>query len=119
MVVFILTACPPGVRGDLSKWLLEVAPGVFVGYISARVRDKLWHRVISLVRESRAIMVFSARNEQHLDFKVFQPDWSVMNNEGVSLIKRPHGTDDASLFGKLNPGWSKAAKYHRARKFRS
>ena len=119
MVVYILTACPPGVRGDLSRWLLEIAPGVFVGHVTARVRDRLWLRVTSLLREGRAIMVYSARNEQHLGFEVFQPDWSVVNNEGISLIKRPHGTDDASLFGAPKPGWSKASARHRARKFRS
>lgn len=119
MVVYILTACPPGVRGDLSKWLLEIAPGVFVGHITARVRSELWLRVTSLVREGRAIMVYSARNEQHLEFEVFQPDWQVMDKEGISLVNRPSGTDNANLFGTPKSGWSKASSRHRARRFRS
>lgn len=28
MVVIVLTACPVGLRGDLTRWLLEIAPGV-------------------------------------------------------------------------------------------
>ena len=38
MVVVVLTACPVGLRGDLTRWLLEIASGVFVGHVTARVR---------------------------------------------------------------------------------
>lgn len=118
MVVFVLTACPPGVRGDLSRWLLEVAPGVFVGHVSARVRARLWTRICELLRDGRAIMVYSARNEQHLDFEVFQPDWSVIDCEGAHLVKRPKGTEDATLVGAPAKGWSSASKNRRSRKYR-
>lgn len=117
MVVMVLTACPPGVRGDLSKWLLEIAPGVFVGHVNARVRERLWARILEFVREGRAIMVYSVRNEQHLAFEVHQPDWNVVDCEGVRLIKRPCGTDDASLFGMPAKGWSNASKHRKARKY--
>ena len=96
MVVLVLTACPPGLRGDVSRWLLEIAPGVFVGRLSARVR---------------------ARNEQHLAFKVHQPDWQPVDCEGVELIRRPAGSDDATLLGVPTKGWSSASKYRRARKY--
>lgn len=117
MVVMVLTACPTGVRGDLTRWLMEIAPGVFVGRLSARVRNQLWQRVCSFVKSGRAIMVYSTRNEQRLEFEVFQPDWVPVDCDGLKLIKRPFGTDDASLMGSLPPGWSKASKYRRARKF--
>lgn len=71
MVVIVLTACPVGLRGDLTRWLLEIAPGVFVGHIDARIRDRLWERIIDLLRDGRAVMVYSARNEQHMAFKVY------------------------------------------------
>ena len=45
VVVVVLTACPVGLRGDLTRWLLEISPGVFVGHISARVRDGLWAQI--------------------------------------------------------------------------
>lgn len=117
MVVLVLTACPPGLRGDVSRWLLEIAPGVFVGRISARVRDRLWERVIALSKDGRAVMVYTARNEQHLAFKVHQPDWQPVDCEGVELICRPAGTDDATLSGPMRKGWSNASKYRRARKY--
>lgn len=39
MVVIVLTACPVGLRGDLTRWLLEISPGVFVGHLDACVRE--------------------------------------------------------------------------------
>ena len=44
MIVIILNNCPPALR-DLTKWLQEVNTGVYVGQVSARVRDELWARV--------------------------------------------------------------------------
>ena len=45
MTVIVLTNCPAGLRGFLTRWLLEISPGVFIGNPSARVRDALWHEV--------------------------------------------------------------------------
>lgn len=66
MTVIVLTACPTGLRGDLTRWLLEIAPGVFVGHISARVRERIWLRARAFAKQGRAIMVYSAANEQHV-----------------------------------------------------
>ncbi|WP_394298499.1 type I-E CRISPR-associated endoribonuclease Cas2 [Streptomyces albus] len=35
MTVIILTTCPAGLRGFLTRWLLELSPGVFLGAPSA------------------------------------------------------------------------------------
>ena len=83
MIVIVLTACPSGLRGDVSRWLLEISPGVFVGHISARVREKLWERIVDTLKDGRASMVFSARNEQHLDFRVFRSDWKPVDCDGL------------------------------------
>lgn len=42
LCVFISSSVPPGIRGAMNQWLLEVLPGVFVGRVSARIRDYLW-----------------------------------------------------------------------------
>ena len=117
MVVVVLTACPAGLRGDLTKWLLEIAPGVFVGHVSARVRDRLWERILELAKGGRAIMVHDAQNEQHLAFKVHQPDWVPVDCDGLELIKRPVGTEDSTLLGAPKKGWSDASRHRSARKF--
>ncbi|ATU19686.1 type I-E CRISPR-associated endoribonuclease Cas2e [Bifidobacterium choerinum] len=119
MVVIVLTACPTGLRGDVSRWLLEIAPGVFVGHVSARVRDRLWERIVDTLKDGRAIMVFSARNEQHLDFRVFRSDWQPVDCDGLQLIRHPSEEDAAfeSFAGAPRHGWSNAAKYRRARRY--
>ena len=117
MIVVVLTACPPGLRGDLTRWLLEISPGVFVGHVSSRVRERLWERIVDMVKDGRATMVYSARNEQHLAFKVHRADWGPVDCDGLELIKRPSGTEHAAAVGKTRTGWSSASKYRQARRF--
>ncbi|WP_191498908.1 type I-E CRISPR-associated endoribonuclease Cas2e [Mycobacterium simulans] len=88
MTVVVLTAVPTGLRGHLTRWLLEISPGVFVGHISARVRELMWQRVVEYVNDGRALMVYTARNEQRLAFAVHGHDWEPVDHEGVSLMRR-------------------------------
>jgi len=48
-----------GSTRHLTRWLLEISPGVFVGHVPARVRDALWDRVIEMCRDGRAILVYT------------------------------------------------------------
>lgn len=113
MVVLVLTACPSGLRGHLTRWLLEVSPGVFVGHVSARVRDLMWERVVELAKDGRAIMIHTARGEQRLAFKVHRHDWKPVDLDGVQLMLRPaEGT--AAMTPQLRAGWSNASKYRMA-----
>ena len=122
MVVVVLTACPVGLRGDLTRWLLEIASGVFVGHVTARVRDRLWERITGQIRTGKAIMVYSARNEQHLGFKVHRSDWNPVDCEGLALMEKPADGSDGRSAGGGNryrrTGWSNASKYRRAARFR-
>jgi CRISPR-associated protein Cas2 len=88
LTVVVLTAVPPGLRGHLTRWLLEISPGVFVGHISARVRELMWQRVVEFVNDGRALMVYSARNEQRLAFEVHGHDWIPADYDGISLMRR-------------------------------
>jgi len=113
--VLVVTACPAGLRGHLTRWLLEISPGVFVGQISARVRDLLWDRVRELAKDGRAILIYPARNEQRLEFKVHRYDWQPVDFDGITLVRRPH--TGQALDGAIQPrtGWSKASRYRRPR----
>lgn len=115
MVVVVLTAVPVGLRGFVTRWLLELSPGVFVGRVSPRVRDAIWMRIVELCKDGRAIMVFSAENEQRLNFRVHRHDWDVVDVDGVSLIRRPASATEQPS-SPMRPGWSKAAKYRMARR---
>ena len=89
MIVITLTDCPPKVRGDLSKWLLEISTGVYVGNLSARVRDELWGRVCEHVKEGRATMVYSSNGEQKLDFAIHNTSWLPVDYDGIKLVRKP------------------------------
>ena len=88
-----------------------------MGHIDARIRDRLWERIIDLLRDGRAVMVYSARNEQHMAFKVYGADWSPVDCDGLQLIKRPKEAKEGSFVGTPRKGWSNASKYRKARKF--
>jgi CRISPR-associated protein Cas2 len=64
MVVIATTAVPDHLRGALSRWTSEVVPGIFVGAVSARVRDQLWQAVTETVGNGAAVLVHPAPTEQ-------------------------------------------------------
>ncbi|WP_306361309.1 type I-E CRISPR-associated endoribonuclease Cas2e [Nocardia sp. CC227C] len=112
MVVLVLSACPAGLRGHLTRWLLEISPGVFVGILTTRVRDLAWQRVVELSKDGRAIMIYSTRSEQHLAFKVHRHEWEPVDIDGIHLMRRP--PPGGSIATGPRPGWSKASRYRKA-----
>ncbi|MGI6006502.1 MAG: type I-E CRISPR-associated endoribonuclease Cas2e [Ruminococcus sp.] len=93
MVVVVLNDCPPKLRGDLSKWLFEINTGVYVGNISARVRELLWKRICENVKHGQATMVYPAQGEQKLEFCVHNTNWKVVDFDGIKLMQRPSVLD--------------------------
>jgi CRISPR-associated protein Cas2 len=108
MTVFVLTACPPGLRGHLTQWMLEISAGVFVGKLNRRVRERLWARVCELAGGGRALMVFQNRSEQGYSFETHDHHWEPVDFDGITLMRRPK--EERASTGKLPPGWSNAAK---------
>ncbi|MFG2950484.1 type I-E CRISPR-associated endoribonuclease Cas2e [Streptomyces adustus] len=64
MLVIATTAVPDHLRGALSRWTSEVVPGIFVGTVSARVRDQLWQVVTETVGNGAAVLIHPAPTEQ-------------------------------------------------------
>ncbi|MET7344615.1 type I-E CRISPR-associated endoribonuclease Cas2e [Streptomyces sp. NPDC005547] len=64
MLVIATTAVPDNLRGALSRWTSELVPGIFVGSVSARVRDQLWQAVTDTVGNGAAVLVHPAPTEQ-------------------------------------------------------
>ena len=88
MVVLILERVPVGLRGELTRWMLEPRAGVFVGQISALVRDRLWGKVENSLKGGSAVLVHSTNNEQGFAIRVRgEPSRAVVDFEGLSLIK--------------------------------
>lgn len=89
MLVIVLSAVPPSTRGDISKWLFEVHPGVYVGSPSRQVGDKLWERIERSIGSGAAVMIRSDRSEQEYEIKTLNSGWKVVDFDGVKLMKRP------------------------------
>jgi CRISPR-associated protein Cas2 len=62
-------------------------------------------------------MVFSARNEQHLDFRVHGSEWEPIDFDGIKLIMHPSPARVKKLSG-LRLGYSKASKMRKAKHMR-
>ena len=90
MVVMILESVPVSVRGELTRWMLELKAGVFVGNVSGAVRDTLWKSVCNKLRGGGAILVHNTNSEQGYAIR-FSGDTSriIADYEGLLLITYP------------------------------
>jgi len=89
MVVLIVTAVKPGLRGELTRWMIEPQAGVFVGNVTARIRDKLWEKVEKDVKTGSAVLLFSARTEQGFAVRVHGDRTRLpVDFDGLTLIRR-------------------------------
>jgi CRISPR-associated protein Cas2 len=90
MMVMILETVPVGLRGELTRWLIEPHPGVFVGHVSALVRDRLWQKCCGGSKSGGVIQVWSTSNEQHFQMRIFgNTRRQVADFEGLQLIRLP------------------------------
>ncbi|MFD9534695.1 type I-E CRISPR-associated endoribonuclease Cas2e [Streptomyces sp. NPDC060010] len=88
MAVIATTAVPEHLRGALSRWLMEVVPGIFVGTLSARVRDELWTSVTETVGDGQAVLIHPATNEQGYTLRTAGTRRRLpMEFDGLTLIR--------------------------------
>ena len=89
MTVLILERAPPGVRGQLTRWMLEVKAGVFVGTLSRRVREKIWVLACERNIVGAVVMVSRARNEQGFEMRSFgDASRELIDFDGLQLVCR-------------------------------
>ncbi|GBC61452.1 type I-E CRISPR-associated endoribonuclease Cas2 [Desulfonema ishimotonii] len=93
MVVVEVENAPDKLRGTLTAWFLQVRAGLYVGTLSARMRDQIWV-MITGVRDDlfSAVMVFPKNNEQGFGMRTFGKNRrKVVNVDGLELIEYiPH-----------------------------
>jgi CRISPR-associated protein Cas2 len=90
MTVIILERVPTGVRGELSRWMLEIQAGVFVGVVSALVRDLLWERICDNMRDGAGSMTYQTNSEQGFAIRVCgKTSRKLRDFDGLQLIQIP------------------------------
>lgn len=87
MVVMTLEKVPTSLRGELSRWMIEVSTGVFVGSMSALVRDLLWEKCVDKKRAGRCCQVYRMNNEQGFAIRIEgDVERTVVDLDGLQLI---------------------------------
>jgi CRISPR-associated protein Cas2 len=90
MVVLILERVPVGLRGELTRWFLEPKSGVFVGRVSALVRDRLWEKACGEAKEGGCVMIYRSNNEQGFQIRTWgKTSRKIENFEGLLLVRTP------------------------------
>ncbi len=114
LTIITLKSVPRSLRGDLSKWMQEIATGVYIGNFNTKIREKLWNRVKESVKEGEATITYAYRNEIGYNFDTINTQRKVIDYDGLPLVMIPSSETNA-IDGKL--GFSKAAKFRKAQKY--
>jgi CRISPR-associated protein Cas2 len=90
MLVMTVTECPAQLRGELTRWLLEIRPHVYVGHVNARIRDQLWQKACDKIKDGSVLQIWNTANEQGFTMRSWnEPTYRVREFEGVLLVERP------------------------------
>lgn len=88
MVVMVLEKVTPSLRGELSRWLIEVSSGVYVGHVTARVRDRLWTKCADRRGAGRVFQAWNTNNEQRFSMRLSgSKTRRIVDWEGVLLVE--------------------------------
>jgi CRISPR-associated protein Cas2 len=125
MIVVVLSNCPNSLRGDLTLWLMEISTNVYVGNVSARVRDNLWDRICDNIGNGNAVLAFTTNNEQGFDYRLCNSYLQIKDFDGLKLIMFPKKQVKTTYRNNLceekepnlAPGFSKASHFQKAKHF--
>ncbi len=115
--VITIKNSPPSLKGDLTKWMQEIATGVYVGNFNTKIREELWKRVVDSVGTGEATLSFSFRNEIGYNFETHNTSRIPVDFEGIPLVMIPNQEKHSELVQKH--GFSKAAKLIKAKRQKS
>lgn len=107
MIVIVTIGVPAGLRGDITRWLAELSPGVYVGKLRRRVRDELWERIREGAGTGGALLIAPAANEQGYEVVTHNYRWERVDFDGVSFLRRPAETSTPVA---VRRGWSNARR---------
>ncbi|GGD08404.1 type I-E CRISPR-associated endoribonuclease Cas2 [Franconibacter daqui] len=87
MLVVVTESVPPRLRGRLAVWLLELRAGVYVGDVSRRVREMIWHQITELAEAGNVVMAWATNNESGFDFQTYGANRRVpVDLDGLRLV---------------------------------
>ena len=91
MIVIILENASASMRGELTRWLMEPHPGVFIGHVSARVRDKLWEKCCQSPNVGGVLQAWATNTEQRFEIRSHgTTSRQIIDVDGLKLAKIPN-----------------------------
>ena len=91
MVVMVMQRVPPALQGELTRWMLEPHSGLFVGTMSATVRDKLWEKCCRSLRDGAMMQIWSTNTEQGFQMRTMGlTRREAVDIGGLQLIRLPN-----------------------------
>lgn len=88
MVTVVTEAVPHRLRGRLAVWLLEIRAGVYVGDVSRRVREMIWHQVNELAEDGSVVMAWATNTESGFDFITYGENRRMpVDFDGLRLVR--------------------------------
>ena len=108
MLVMILEAVSPSLRGELSRWLTPVCTGVYVGRVSTLVRDSLWELAVAKAGTGRIVQAWDQRGEPGYGLRAHGlTKSSLVDLEGLPMIAvRDAAWSEAMARFRLMPMYS-------------
>jgi CRISPR-associated protein Cas2 len=90
MTVMVLERVPVSLRGELTRWMLELRAGVFIGTLSAMVRDRLWDLACEKMRGGAGMLVYSTNTEQGFAIRYWGATGrDIVDFDGLQLVRKP------------------------------
>ncbi|WP_314559189.1 type I-E CRISPR-associated endoribonuclease Cas2e [uncultured Parvimonas sp.] len=119
LTVITLKNVPPLLRGDLTKWMQEIATGVYIGNFNSKIRDNLWKRVKETSGCGEITLSFYCQNEIGYGFETINAKREVISYDGIPLIMIPDKSTETVIGLCEQAGYSEASKFRKARVFSS
>lgn len=114
MVVVILILAPESTKGVVSRYLMEISSGVFIGNIKANIREELWDFVRGNLGKGSLIMAHSDNSVMGHQIRTQNINKRTMKSlDGIELIYIENSATEKE-FGS-STGWSKQSKFLRRR----
>lgn len=114
--VITLKKVPNSLRGDLTKWMQEIATGVYIGNFNTKIRQQLWERVSQSVGTGEATLSYVYRNEIGYHFETLNTQRQMIDYDGIPLVMLP-SVEEKNSDAELVIGYSDAAKFRKAKKY--
>ena len=90
MTIIVLERVPISLRGELTRWMLEIHAGVFVGALTALVRDLLWEHICDTMRNGAGALIYQSNSEQGFVMKTCgKTSRRLRDFDGLQLIQIP------------------------------